>query len=526
MTQRRDLVIGAGPAGLTAAWEFIEAGRHFPLVVEADHQVGGLSRTINHNGNRMDLGGHRFFSKSDWVMDWWLRMLPLAQSEDDGLLTYQQQTVRLSGSEPIAESPSRQCFLVRPRQSRIYFRGQFFDYPVRLNTRLLRNLGLPSLFRIGASYTRSSLFPRQPESNLEDFLVNRFGYELYSMFFRDYTEKVWGVPCREISAEWGAQRIKGLSVSGAIRHALHSIFQAPKGYRQRTTETSLIEQFLYPVHGPGQLWEEVARKVVARGGELKLFHRVLRLEHEEGRVTHALIQDCATQKTVRVAIDQVISTMPLSELSESLTPDAPQSILEIARSLPYRDFMTVGLLVDRMTLAPGRCGVNERGMPPDNWIYIQDPHVRLGRLQIFNNWSPGMVAAHPHIWLGLEYFCRQGDDLWSLEDTALIAFATRELVSIGLIKAGAVLDARVVRVPKAYPAYFGAYQSLDQVKAYLDGFANLFPVGRNGMHRYNNQDHSMLAARCAVETIVGGSGDKSALWSVNADESYHETRQP
>lgn len=515
----RDLIIGAGPAGLTAAWELLEAGRPPPLVIEMDHQVGGISKTIDHHGNRMDLGGHRFFSKSEWVMDWWLRMLPLVSSEPT-TLTYQQQHTGLAAQSTPSDQPGS-GFLVRPRQSRIYFRGRFFDYPVRLNAQLIQNLGFLSVLQMGASYARASLFPRKPESSLEDFLINRFGYELYRTFFRAYTEKVWGVPCREISAEWGAQRIKGLSVAKAIGHALKSPFQSSSGIGQKATETSLIERFLYPAFGPGQLWEEVARKVRERGGHIGLCQRLVGLEHSEGRITHAVIEDSTGRQ--RIAVDQVISTMPITGLIASLIPEAPQTILDITQALPYRDFITVGLLVDHMIMPAGQSDVNERGMPTDNWIYIQDPEVQLGRLQIFNNWSPFMVAAHPNIWLGLEYFCRQGDSLWSLPDDQLVAFATQELAKIGLIKPTAVLDARVVRVPKAYPAYFGTYAEMGRVRTYLDGFRNLFLVGRNGMHRYNNQDHSMLAAKLAVEAIVSGSGDKSALWSVNADNSYHES---
>jgi len=517
----RDLIIGAGPAGLTTAWELLEAGRPPPLVVEADSQVGGISKTINHHGNRMDLGGHRFFSKSDWVMDWWLRMLPLASPAGEVSLGYQQQTTHLSfPSSPV--NPGEPTFLIRPRQSRIFFRGHFFDYPVRPSLKLMRQLGSLSVLRMGASYAAACLFPRKPERHLEDFLINRFGQELYRTFFKSYTEKVWGVPCREISAEWGAQRIKGLSVTAALKHALITPFhRAALG--QKDTETSLIEQFLYPSLGPGQLWETVAERVQARGGQIKLQHKLIHLEHENARVTHAIVEDVNNRTRERIAVDHVISTMPVAELCSSLKPGAPRDVDDIASSLPYRDFVTVGLLVERMCIPSGRAGVNHRGMPSDNWIYIQEPHVRLGRVQIFNNWSPSMVAAAPNIWLGLEYFCHQGEIPWSMEDPQVIEFATRELASIGLIDFADVLDARVVRVPRAYPAYFGSYAAMDRVRNYFDTFSNLFLVGRNGMHRYNNQDHSMLAAKRAVEAIVSGSTDKSAIWAVNTEDGYHES---
>ena len=517
-----DLVVGAGPAGLTAAYELLEAGQPPPLIVESDSQVGGISKTINHNGNHMDLGGHRFFSKSDWVMDWWQKILPLAADSDVIELSYQNASCFVP--PPARAATSDECFLVRPRLSRIFYRRRFFDYPVKLNANTIRNLGLQRMARIGASYTKAQLAPCRPEVTLEDFLTNRFGRELYLTFFRDYTEKVWGVSCREISAEWGAQRIKGLSIASALRHALGAMVRRRGGVRQKDTETSLIERFLYPVRGPGQLWEEVARRVQARGTELRLRHRVVSLQHRDGRVHSAVIEDLVSGMRSSIAVRNVFSTMAIKNLAEGFAPRIPEHVLDVARAVPYRDFMTVGLLVDRMTPPPGSAAA-PNGMPPDNWIYIQEPDVALGRLQIFNNWSPRMVAAHPKIWLGLEYFCNEGDDRWSMPDADFADFAARELEKIGLIDRRDVRDARVVRVPKAYPAYFGAYAQIDRVKEYFDGFSNLFLVGRNGMHRYNNQDHSMLAARKAVEAMVAGSTDKAPIWAVNVDEEYHEEKR-
>ena len=519
-----DLVVGAGPAGLTAAYELIEAGLAPPLIVEADTQVGGISKTINHAGNRMDLGGHRFFSKSDWVMDWWQKILPVATDETSLRLTYQQasRTVNYKPT-PIRDE---QAFLVRPRLSRILYGRRFYDYPVRLNANTVMNLGLPRMALIGFSYARAQWRPRRPETTLEDFLINRFGQELYLTFFRDYTEKVWGVACRDIAAEWGAQRIKGLSIGKALKHAFLSLGRVRAGYgiRQKSIETSLIERFLYPVHGPGQLWEEVARRVQSKGAQLWLNHRVVALHHAGGRIVSADIEDMETGEHANILARNVISTMPIKELAAGLAPAAPESILQVTSNIPYRDFITVGLLVERMLVPPRSGPVAPNGMPPDNWIYIQEPDVALGRLQIFNNWSPAMVAAHPKIWLGLEYFCNQGDELWNLPDGAFADFAAKELAQIGLIEHKAVLDARVVRVPKAYPAYFGAYARIDEAKKYFDTFPNLYLVGRNGMHRYNNQDHSMLAAREAVKAILSGSSDKSRIWAVNADTEYHEEK--
>jgi len=382
----------------------------------------------------------------------------------------------------------------------------------------LANLGASYTAAIAASYVAARLKPRRPELTLEDFLVNRFGDTLYRTFFKDYTEKVWGVACSEISAEWGAQRIKGLSITKAIAHALAKPFRR-RDTAQKSTETSLVERFLYPKLGPGQMWEHVAARVIASGGEVHLRHSVVGVHRDDKRVTAVDVCDAATGEVRRVDCDELISTMPVKDLARLLKPEDPQ-VLRIASQLPYRDFITAGLLVRRMR--GGHRGAGN-GMPPDNWIYIQEPDVKLGRVQVFNNWSPALVADPATIWLGLEYFCTEGDALWSLSDGAFLSFAAAELAKIGLIAPEDVLDGTVVRVPKAYPAYFGAYNEIGKVRDWLDSFPNLYPVGRNGMHRYNNQDHSMLAAKAAVDAIVGGSADKSALWAVNVEEEYHET---
>ncbi|HTY93874.1 MAG TPA: NAD(P)/FAD-dependent oxidoreductase [Steroidobacteraceae bacterium] len=521
---RTAVIVGAGPAGLTAACELLRSTEVVPIVFEMGEQVGGISRTINYRGNRMDLGGHRFFSKSDWVMNWWQSVLPVAASAEDVgndaaalRLTYQGAAREFTPAAR-ADHQRDDVLLVRSRLSRIFYRRRFFDYPLKLNLATLANLGAPYTAAIGASYLAARMNPRRPELTLEDFLVNRFGDTLYRTFFKDYTEKVWGVPCAEISAEWGAQRIKGLSISKAIAHALAKPFRS-RDTAQKSTETSLVERFLYPKLGPGQMWEHVAARVVAAGGEVHLRHRVVGVERTGERITGVAVRDTNTGEVRRVACDQLISTMPVKELADLLQPADPE-VSRIASQLPYRDFMTAGLLVRRMR-GGHRGAVN--GMPPDNWIYIQEPDVKLGRLQIFNNWSPALVADPDTIWLGLEYFCAQGDALWSMADAAFLSFAAAELAKIGLIAPEDVLDGTVVRVPKAYPAYFGAYGEIARVRDWLDTFPNLFPVGRNGMHRYNNQDHSMLAARAAVECIASGHADKAALWAVNVEDEYHES---
>jgi protoporphyrinogen oxidase len=519
------VIAGAGPAGLTAALELLRRSDVRPVVFEADGQVGGISKTVLYRGNRMDLGGHRFFSKSDWVMRWWQDVLPVAADQLDPQETlriaYRQQS-RDWTPEVRVPSSADEVMLVRRRLSRIFYRRRFFDYPLRLNTSTLKNMGLVETLRIGLSYGQAQMLQRMPEASLEDFFVNRFGERLYRTFFKDYTEKVWGVPCREISAEWGAQRIKGLSVTKALAHALASPFRSASDTAQKQTETSLIERFLYPKLGPGQMWEAVARQVKSRGGEVHLGCRVVGLERDGLRIGAVAVREEATGAMRRVPCSAFVSTIPVRDLAALLKPD-DSTVIRVAERLPYRDFMTAGLLVRKMKAGTHRAGLAAgNGMPPDNWIYIQEPDVKIGRLQVFNNWSPALVADPETIWLGLEYFCREGDDLWSMSDARFIDFAAAELAKIGLIDRADVLDGTVVRVPKAYPAYFGEYREFDKVRAYLDRFANLYPVGRNGMHRYNNQDHSMLAANAAVTSIIQGGEGKSAIWQINAEEAYHE----
>ncbi len=510
------IIVGAGPAGLTAALELVRDGRMQPLVLEASNDVGGISRTVEYKGNRMDIGGHRFFSKSDWVMNWWREILPIAVADATVEIAYQGQR-RIVGADGTAAGGSGLVMLVRDRLSRIYFLRKYFDYPIKLNATTLTNLGPLRLLKIGVSYVWAMLFPVRPERSLEDFLINRFGGELYRTFFKDYTEKVWGVPCDGISAEWGAQRIKGLSIVEALRHALRQRF----GGTAQATKTSLIEHFLYPRLGPGQMWQEVARLVIEGGGEIRFGQQVKCIRHEGGRVASVRAMDAAGQ-AVEVAANYVISTMPVKDLVAGMQPPAPADVREVAAALPYRDFITVGLLVSRMRANRQAQSARADNMPPDNWIYIQERDVRVGRLQVFNNWSPDLVADDGKVWLGLEYFCQEGDDLWQRPDHAMIEFAAGELEKIGMIDRADVLDGTVIRVPKTYPAYFGAYEDFPRVRAWLDGIENLYLVGRNGMHRYNNQDHSMLTAKLAVEAILDGKVDKAAIWAVNVDDDYHE----
>ncbi|MBK9128754.1 MAG: NAD(P)/FAD-dependent oxidoreductase [Phycisphaerales bacterium] len=519
------IVIGAGPAGLTAAHELLTRTRLRPVVLEAAPCVGGLSRAVVHNGNRMDIGGHRFFSKSDRVMQWWLERLPLdAAAPESARIAYHGQARDVSprpDARPAAGSTD--VMLLRPRRSRIYYRRRFFDYPLSLGLDTLRKLGPWQTARILASYARAVLRPIRPERTLEDFFINRFGRELYATFFRSYTEKVWGVPCDRISAAWGAQRVKGLSIRKALLHVLRRAAGRAGASAAKNGETSLIEQFLYPCLGPGQMWEKVAAQVRDRGGEIHLNQRVIGVHRDGPRVTAVEAVGPSSGERRRYAGDVFFSTMPIQDLFRALDPPPPADVLAVSDGLVYRDFITVGLLVDRLRLS-------EDGTPGalirDNWIYIQEPDVRLGRLQVFNNWSPHLVADPGRVWLGLEYFCNEGDELWRLSDVEMIALAADELCRIGILEPNRVRDAVVVREPKTYPAYFGTYDRFDVIRAFADSLENLLLIGRNGMHRYNNQDHSMLTAMTAVDNLVAGRADKSNIWDVNTEEDYHEERRP
>ncbi len=522
MSPKRAVIIGAGPAGLTAAWELLKRTDVVPIVLEQSEYMGGLARTINHNGNRIDLGGHRFFSRSDRVMDWWLKMLPLQHVEGGEAVIRYHGTDRVVHEDVAASSPesAERIMLVRPRKSRIFYLRQLFDYPISLSVDTLRKLGPARTARIVISYLRRSLFPLPQEDTLEQFLINRFGEELYQTFFRSYTEKVWGVPCSEISAEWGAQRIKGLSIGKALASAARKLFRSSSSgdIAQKGTETSLIERFLYPKYGPGQMWDEVARQVLEMGGEIHTGVRVDRLNTDGATVTSLEGTELATGNRRTFEGDYFFSTAPMKELATAMDVAPPARVMEVAKGLVYRDFLTVGLLVPSLTL-------KEKKAVTDNWIYIQEPDVLIGRLQIFNNWSPWMVRESGMVWLGLEYFCNEGDGLWSRTDEELIRLGEEELAKLGIIEAGSVQDGVAIRQEKTYPAYFGTYDRFPELRDYFDGFGNLFLIGRNGMHRYNNQDHSMLTAMLAVENIMEGRVDKANLWEVNTDQDYHEEKR-
>jgi len=522
---KKVIIIGAGPAGLTAAYELLVGMDIAVVVLEATSQIGGISQTVEYKGNRMDIGGHRFFSKSNRVMQWWLQMLPVEEEErgnNNLTLTYHSRKSTIRTVQPEVEPlDPDQVLLVRNRLSRIYYGRKFYSYPIRLDLHTIRNLGLVRILRIAASYFAAMVKPVNPETSLEDFFINRFGKELYLTFFKDYTEKVWGVPCRKIPPEWGSQRVKGLSVSKAVWHAIKSVFSSDRSINQKETETSLIERFLYPKLGPGQLWQVVAGKVTGLGGVIRHQCKVERFEWSDGQVRGVWFKEEGKQKEEFIGADYIISTMPVSELISGMGDLVPEPVKVVAKGLQYRDFITLGLLYRKMSVCRPDCVEGNR--VPDNWIYIQEGDVQVGRIQVFNNWSPYMVKDPESVWLGLEYFCQEGDALWKLSDKQLIEKGISELEKIGFCSSDDFLDGTAVKMPKTYPAYFGTYDQFDTIRAFTDSISNLFLVGRNGMHRYNNQDHSMLTAMTAVDLIKEGSADKSTIWAVNTEEDYHES---
>ena len=512
------IIIGGGPAGLTAAYELLRdgSGEYRVTILEESETLGGISQTVRYHGNRMDIGGHRFFSKDEQIMKWWSDLMPVQgkPAYDDKVLG-REKPLSENGPDPQKEDV---VMLVRDRVSRIYYKKCFFDYPVTMNFNTIRNMGLLTTLRAGFSYLKSAIC-KLPEDNLENFYINRFGRVLYSMFFEGYTEKLWGRHPSEIAADWGAQRVKGLSILAILKDMLRKLFGRKNN---ANAETSLIEQFWYPKYGPGQLWELVGEKVQEMGGEIRFGCKVQKLRTADGKITGVQCQ--TPEGETEISGDIFISSMPVRDLVAGMD-DADENIRRIADGLPYRDFVTVGLLVKKLELKNQTDKRTLANIVPDCWIYVQDKGVKLGRIQIFNNWSPYMVQKpEDTVWIGLEYFCDEGDAFWNMTDEECIAFAVRELRKMGVIQKGVCLDAHREKVRKAYPAYFDTYSEFGQVVGFLNGYENLFCVGRNGQHRYNNMDHSMLTAIRAAEAIKDGSTDKTGIWDVNTEKKYHESK--
>ena len=519
MDKQKVLIIGAGPAGLTGAYELLTKTDKFDVtIVEAENFIGGISRTAVYKDNRMDIGGHRFFSKDERVTNLWTKLMPV-QGKDakDDLKLGRVKPLVENGPDPEIDD---NVMLVRDRVSRIVFLRKFFDYPISMKFQTFANMGFWRTMRAGFGYMGSCIHKRK-ETNLENFYVNRFGKPLYEMFFEDYTEKLWGVHPSNISADWGAQRVKGLSISKAIKNAFAKLFNK----KSKTVETSLIEQFLYPKKGPGQLYELMAEEVEKLGGKILMNTQINKINCENGKITS--VQGLSVDgQVLTFEADYFISSMPIKDLAFAFGESVcGQEVFNIATNLPYRDFITVGLLLDSLKVKNKTKMKTIGNIVPDCWIYVQEREVKLGRIQIFNNWSPYMVADEDKIWIGLEYFCTEGDEMWSTPDEKFIKNAIEELVKIDIIESSEnVLDSTIIHVKKAYPAYFGTYAEFDKVKEFLNGFDNLFCVGRNGQHRYNNMDHSMVTSMLACQSIMTGSLDKEEVWNVNTEKEYHETK--
>lgn len=511
------IIAGAGPAGLTAAYQFLEETDIHPIIFEQSGIIGGISQTYNHKGNRIDIGGHRFFSKSERVTDWWYKIMPPqgAPALDDILLS-RQLTYPEKGADPEKEN---RVMLSRNRVSRIFYLRKFFDYPISLKWQTFANMGLARTIKAGCGYMKAQVSKKE-EDSLENFYINRFGAPLYKMFFEDYTEKVWGIHPSKLGADWGSQRVKGLSITAIVKDMIKKRFGSKDN---KKVETSLIESFIYPKYGPGQLWECVAEDIRTKGGDIEMNAPVKGIHVNGNKVDYIEIEhkDGSIEKR---ECDYFLSSMPIKDLIVAIKGiDIPDEVRQVASELPYRDFITVGLLVSKMSIQNTTAIKTFNNRVPDTWIYIQERDVKIGRLQIFNNWSPYMVKDYKdNIWIGLEYFCTEGDEMWEMNDDAFIKMAIGELEHIGIIKSEDVIDSVRIKIKKAYPAYYGSYYSLDKVKTFLDKIENLYCIGRNGQHRYNNMDHSMLTAMESVDAIAKGIKDKTAIWSVNTEEEYHE----
>lgn len=513
--QKKAIIIGAGPAGLTAAYQLLMETDIKPIILEESEYVGGLSKTVEYKGNRIDIGGHRFFSKNKQVNDIWKQLLPVqgASSKDD-LLFGIEKPLETDGPDPELEDS---VLLVRNRVSRIFYMRQFFDYPLSIKPATFINLGLLQMVKAGTGYF-SSVIKKREEHSLEDFYINRFGKPLYHMFFEDYTKKLWGIHPSRIQPDWGAQRIKELSLKKALKEMLYKAVN--KQYK--TNETSLIEQFIYPKKGPGQIWETMLEVILSKGGEIHYNSKVIDVTIYDNKVHE--VKCCGDNNNIKIMQgDYYFSSMPIKDLITSVGRTVPSDIREIADNLPYRDFITVGLLVSKLKIKNTTKIKTYNHRIPDCWIYIQEKDVSIGRLQIFNNWSPYMVNDYENnIWIGLEYFCSEGDQIWSMSSQDFIDFAINELDRINIVNKSDIIDSVYIKEKKAYPAYHGSYSQFYKIQDYLSDFSNLYCIGRNGQHRYNNMDHSMLTAIEAIKLIKSGKKDKNLVWNVNTEAKCNE----
>lgn len=484
------IIIGAGPAGVSAAYQIASSGKDIrTIILEQSDRTGGISATFEFDGCRIDLGPHRFFSKSERVSQFWQKMLPGGEEGN---------------------------FLTVERLTRIFFLRKFFDYPVKLNFNTMRNLGLIRMAKIGIDYIRACVFPIRQEKSLEDFFINRFGRELYLTFFKDYTEKVWGIRCSEISPDWGAQRVKGISIAAVIMNAFGAFLEKISFIKRKRIETSLVESFFYPEYGAGQMYGKIAENAKRHGAKLLLNKKAVRII-PNGKMFTVKAEDTITGEISEMNADYVVSTMPVKELISAM-PEVPENVRSAADGLVYRDYLIAAILLYKFLL-------DEKHEVRDNWIYLQERDMTAGRLMDVNNFSKKMLDDEKHFLLGVEYFCTEGDRVWSMSDDEIGRFATQELATAGIIRSEDVIRTRIFRQKKAYPAYFGTYKRFGEIRSWLDGFDGLFLAGRNGMHRYNNMDHSVLAGLTAADLIISGSRDKSSLWDINTEEEYHEEKK-
>ena len=527
---KRALVIGAGPAGLTAAYELLKNSSDIEVVVfEESDCFGGISKTVEYKGNRMDMGGHRFFSKVPEVNAWWDKMLPMqGHPTYDDIVLNRPMPVKEGGPDPEKED---RVMLLRHRVSRILFDDKFYDYPISLKPETFKNFGFGTTLKVGFSYL-ASVFHKLPEDNLENLYVNNFGRKLYGMFFEYYTENLWGRHPSEIDASWGRQRTKGLSIFGILKDFFGKLFKV----KNRKVNTSLIEEFKYPKLGPGQLWDVTASEIEKLGGKIIKCAKVTKIhKNSDNIITGITYVDTkkredgifvpvdGTEKTIEG--DYVISSMPVRELVAGMN-DVPADPARIAAGLPYRDYMTLGVLVPSLKLKNLTDIKTIKNIVPDCWVYVQDRKVKLGRFQIYNNWSPYMIKDIENtVWVGLEYFVNEGDEYWNMTEEEFARLGIDEMVKLGLIDSkDVVLDYHMEKVKKAYPAYFDTYDEIDALVDYLKSIDNLYCVGRNGQHRYNNIDHSMVTSFETVKNIISGEKNKDNIWSVNTEQEYHESK--
>ena len=518
MNKKKVIILGAGPAGLTAGHDLLtKDSEHYDVIIlEKTNDIGGISKTINYKGNLMDIGGHRFFSKDPRVNEWWRQRLKIQSSPalDDKILD-RKKDLPSDGADPNIED---NVFLIRDRISRIYYNNSFLNYPISLSLKLITSIGILQTIKAGFSYIWS-LIKKLPEISLENFYINRFGRVIYSLFFEKYTLKLWGIHPKDLSADWGCQRVRGISILEVLKNAFAKQFNLGK----KSKETSFIEKFMYPKFGPGQLWEKTAREIENLGGKIIKNVSVKSIVFRNNKVQEITFKE--NDVTSSLQADFLLSSAPIKDLFSFFTGiDIPNDIYKATQELQYRDFVTIGFLLKKLNLKNTTEYKTINNITPDCWIYIQEPNIKMGRIQIFNNWSPYSVKDLQNtIWIGTEYFCTEGDDFWSKSDQKLFDFAKDELLSMNLItSADDIIDWHCEKIQKAYPAYFGSYKHMDRIIAFLNQYDNLFCIGRNGQHRYNNMDHSMITAFNAVDNILNEEKSKDNIWSVNTEKVYHE----